>query len=353
MFGFAMLAILHLYYILQKNELRAYILPPVVLMGLGLLYTVLYAFDRSPTGIGYIEANAVTVFSTMGLWEVCIIMRLIPSNSGYGGFFRACTVPMEIIDRKGEVCYKSTGYEQTDAAQSGGGLPDRSYLTRTFEIKGGHVCWREDVTRFYDVIGQLEKGAKALAASNEKLDAQNRMRLREKKAAERARLYDEALLKTGDRLERMREILHACESTEGGERRTDEEQQDALAMLCVLGAYVKRRSNLVMLSEHEEMLPLSELHFCIRESNEALVLVPVSTVYHNEADDTLLLPASEIMRLYDAFQSAIEAHLQGMEYLRMTLVSGEHEVALSLMYGGSDVRDETLTFSAPYGGRAA
>ena len=354
MFGLAALAILHLYYILSKHNLRAYILPPVVLIGLGLLYTVLYAFDRSPTGVGYIEPNAMMVFSTAGLWEVCIIMRLIPSNSGYGRLFDVCSVPMEIRDRNDVVCYRSAGYASGEPEQGRDtGGAGRTYLTRSFDIPAGSIRWREDVTEFQEVIRRLEAGRKTLEASNEKLDAQNRMRMREKKTAERARLYDEALLSTGDRIAKMREILRVCAAMQPEAQDTEAERQNALALLSVYGAYVKRRSNLVLLSDHTDALPLSELHFCIRETNEALVLVPVSTVYRNEADDTLMLPVPEIIRLYDAFQQVIEQQLEDMDHLRMTLSSQEKEVTLTLVSGGRGTGEETVTFSIPRGGQAA
>ena len=353
MFGFAALTILHLYRILNRHGLRAYVFPPVVLMGLSLLYTVLYAFDRSSTGVGYVEPSVMTVFSTMGLWEVCIIMRVIPSNSGYGSFFDACSVPMEILDRDGKTRYESEGLLREKAGEKDGIFAQkRTWLTREFEIPGGQIRWREDVTRFHELIARLEEGAQALKESNEKLDAQNRMRMREKKSAERARLYDEALLTTGNRIAEMRAILDDCKKDGPEDADADARLQSALARLCVLGAYVKRRSNLVILSDHAETLPLSELHFCLRESNEALVLVPVSTVYRNEADDALPVPAAEIMRLYDEFQRVIEERLPETDRLRMTLTSAEGAVTLTLVCGGAK-GEETRTFSIPLRGHAA
>ena len=148
----------------------------------------------------------------------------------------------------------------------------------------------------------------------------------------------EALAQTGDRLERMRALLD------------DESVADddgALGYLAVLGAYVKRRSNLALLAYQADMLPLSELHFCLRESNEALVLVPVSTIYRIEADDAIMLPASEIARVYDSFEEVIETEIEDMDYLRMTLYSDGDSVRLELLTGGVGIEDKTFAFAIP------
>ena len=343
MFGFALLAVVSLYRQLHINHLSTYVLPPAILFATGLLYTILFAFDHSPRGIGYVEPHVMTGFSTLGLWEVCIAMRLIPSNGGYGTWFRACSVSMEISDRMDEVRYASRGYTQSPGQrEQSAGEPERTYLTRSFPIAGGTVRWREDVTNMQEVIRELETVAQTLARSNEKLDAQNRMQLQEAKVKERTRLYDKALGETGDRMERIRKLLAECRASIGTEHEDEAGQRKTLAVIGLLGAYVKRRSNLVLLAHRSDMLPLSELHFCLRESNEALALIPVSTIYVNETDDAVSVSARDIMRLYDTFQKKIEENLQNLEYLKMTLLQEEAGVLLTLQIGGADMPDEQV-----------
>lgn len=155
-------------------------------------------------------------------------------------------------------------------------------------------------------------------------------------------VYRKALAQTGDRMERMRFLLHTCR-----EKNADEaKKRDVLAQISVLGAYVKRRANLVLLSDRMETLPLSELHFCLRESNEALVLIPVSTIYRNSADERALLPVTEIMRLYDLFQSFLEASLAKTDHMKITLSSDETRVLLQLLAGGAGSREETANFES-------
>lgn len=321
---------------------RMLFIPYAVLAGV--LYNVLYAFDRLPYLLGWIETDAVYCFLTVALWELCITMHLIPSNSGYKRWFRACTVPMEMLDRDGGVQYSSEGHRVYQTAPS---RPDakeaRFYVTRTFPVPGGNIRWREDITRFQEVIGKLEENAALLEASNEKLAAQNRMQMQTAKARERAKLYDRALGENKDRLERMQALLDSCGETAGTE--TEEETlRQTLAVICVLGAYVKRRSNLVLLADKSDTLPLAELHFCLHESNEALVLIPVSTIYKNEADVTLRAPVSDMMHVYDAFEKELEAVLETLEYLRMTLRAEDESTVLSLWMGGEKMGEKEVRF---------
>lgn len=340
MFGFALSAVVSLYRQLHANHLSAYILPPVTLFTAGLIYTILFAFDRSPTGIGYVEPHVMTCFSTMGLWEACIMMRLIPSNGGYGKWFGACSVPMEILDQKGNVRYASRGDELSDLPQAQSVRePMRTSLTRNFPIAGGSVRWREDVTGLQEVIRELETVAQTLKLSNEKLDAQSRMRLQDAKVKERTRLYDKALGETGERLDAIRKLLSYVSALPGKTEAEVAEQRKTLAVIGLLGAYVKRRSNLVLLAHRSNVLPLSELHFCLRESNEALALIPVSTVYINEADEAYTVPARAIMNMYDTFQQKTEELLEDMEYLKMTLKQEAQQILLVLQTGGEGMRD--------------
>lgn len=346
LFGLAILAVITLSRKLAANNLRTNVLPFISMLTIGFIYTILYAVDRSPTGYGFIESEVMTCFPTMGLWELCIRMRLIPSNSGYNKWFRACTVPMEMLDRNGKTRFASKGISEEKDEKAPDGR-SRTFITRTYEVGGGSLRWREDVTRFREVIAKLEENAALLAASNEKLSAQSRMKMQAVKARENAKLYDKALGETGDRLERIRTLLMPFKGdalNEGDEARL----RDTLGRISVLGAYVKRRSNLVLLADKSSSLPLAELHFCLRESNEALVLVPVSTIYNNEADDTLMLEASDIMRVYDSFEKETEAVLDDLEYLRMTLKTGEGPALLRLRFGGERLEEKDIQiFFAP------
>ncbi|MBQ6902987.1 MAG: hypothetical protein IJQ26_00560, partial [Lachnospiraceae bacterium] len=274
---------------------------------------------------------------------VCIAMRLIPSNGGYGTWFRACSVPMEILDQKGEIRYASSGYAEPDIVQTPSAEePMRTYVTRSVPIAGGSVRWREDVTDLQEVIRERETVARSLEASTEKLEAQNRIRLQEAKVKERTKLYDTALGETGNRLDTIRKLLVHCEALTGTTETEDAEQRKTLAVIGLLGAYVKRRSNLVLLAQRSETLPLSELHFCLRESNEALALIPVSTVYANETDETVSVSARAMMRVYDTFQDRIEQMLEEMEYLKMTLKQEAERVLLVLQVGGAGMRDTNV-----------
>ena len=166
--------------------------------------------------------------------------------------------------------------------------------------------------------------------------------MQEAKVKERTRLYDTALGETGDRLDTIRKLLVHCEALTGTTETEDAEQRKTLAVIGLLGAYVKRRSNLVLLAQRSETLPLSELHFCLRESNEALALIPVSTVYANETDETVSVSARAMMRVYDTFQDRIEQMLEGMEYLKMTLKQEAERVLLVLQVGGAGMRDTNV-----------
>lgn len=326
LFFFAVLAVVRLYRVCKAAGLRTYVWPPALIVLFGAVYMVLYTMNRSMRGVGFIEARAMFFSVTIGVWESCLSTGLVPNNRFYDRFFNASHIPMEILDEKLRVRFQSAGAKDTEEA-----LSLRHYRTMTFPIRGGSVRWKEDVTESERVARELKKTNAQMEEANRRLALQAKVKLDTTRAEERSRLYDAAILTVEKQMREVEERLKACASLSG------ESLRDMLAMVCVPASYIKRRSNLMLIAEDAETLPLQELHFCLRETVEALALIPVGTHYETRIDTDRRIGVQTIMETYDAFESLVEEMLPRLEQISITLVSDEREASLCLWMGGEDL----------------
>jgi hypothetical protein len=108
--------------------------------------------------------------------------------------------------------------------------------------------------------------------------------------------------------------------------RDKEKESYLLSKITLLGAYIKRRNNLVFLSENREALPVSELGHCLRESMQNLDLFGISCEY--EIDFEGEMEFAVLTDLYDVFQKIVEEVLETLSFLFVTITK---EKGLPLM----------------------
>lgn len=87
----------------------------------------------------------------------------------------------------------------------------------------------------------------------------------------------------------------------------DDAAKRALGKLAVIGAYLKRRSNLIMLADSLGEIPSEELHLCLRESESNLRLYGVTCALRFELSGELPFQTAGI--LFDFYEAVIELAL--------------------------------------------
>ena len=93
--------------------------------------------------------------------------------------------------------------------------------------------------------------------------------------------------------------------------------RDQLAFVCVLNAYVKRKTNLLLLSAEKDALTTRDLYLALKESAVDLTQAGLRTevAQPEEAD----LPAGRVIALYDAFEAAAEQLIGGAHSLMVSM----------------------------------
>ena len=242
------------------------------------------------------EAYCLTVILP---FEAMFRIGLIPTNSDYETFFRRSVIKAAILDESGETVIASPSYRPD---------PGEGERVRSADIPGGSVLWFED-------IGELLRLRRELTALNDELDTENELireenRLREERIAleTRNRLYDSISEVLRPQTAAMRALM---------EEEDPADFRSRLQRVMVMGAYMKRMGNLMLLGDGKRTLPSGELALSLGESLEYLELAGVAGSLDPgpEAD----LPTGQLLASYRAFALHIEANLSSLHACRLEL----------------------------------
>lgn len=264
------------------------------------------------------------------VWESCIQTGLIPSNIGYREFFNASTVDAQIVDRDGQVRFSSDGAVSLTDGQRCSAMtvplllePDIRLQSRA--IHAGRVFWKDDLTVIHKLNRELEEARAALAEENDLIQAENELKEEQTRLREQNRLYDSMADSVRPQLEEIRQLMD-------GLTHSDPDFARRLGTACVLNAYIKRRSNLMLLSEKEKVVDAAELGLCIRESMDYLTAIGVLCSFQQVG--TGHLPLQLVCRAYDRFEAAVEPALTELRALLVRLSLEKDIWALRLVMDG-------------------
>ena len=281
-------------------------LPVLVLVG-AVALSVAYIFR-----ILIFDIAAVNCLITVLLIESCIQCGLIRSNSSYKSLFHASSVAVQITDTEYHVCFSSGNAgslrEEERKRVAKGAMDISGYRFCCAAITNGYVFWIEDYTGLYRYRKELEEKGRQLSGANDLLRAELALQEKQLHIQEKNRLYDQVAKEIAPQLFQIDQLLK--EKEEGKIQKT-------LARICVIGAYVKRRSNLLLLSEKTAYIPAKELELCLRESLENLKLFGVSGFL--DADCSGTFPVAVLVEAYDICESALEKLLSELGALLLWL----------------------------------
>ncbi len=301
---------------------------PFVVMGIAIIYTVLYAIDNSKTGVGFIEMTAMLCTLTAGVWESCIQTGLLPSNTKYGGFFDASPLGAQIVDEKGKVYYSSKLSKPIapnvfeELKETGFLQPDPNTQLHASPIQGGYVIWREDISRISLLIKELQNTKTELMDDVELLKDELSVKQRRLHIDEQNRLHDLTVLQIMPQIEKIKKYLDFASEAE------EQEKYKLLWKINVLGAYIKRRCNLILMAEGQETVTIGDLARCIEESFENLESGGVTTDLSIET--TCDITPKQAVLQYDFFEAVVETAISELDSLSVTLKDSEKDFILSI-----------------------
>ena len=304
---------------------------PFTMLALGVGYTMIYIYNQP---LLHVLAGDMTVSLCLintAIWESCITMGLIPSNRYYVQLFAASTIAAQIVDGNYETVYASQQARPLNKAtmrQAAAGPVDLDVHTRlsSAPIQGGHVLWLQDVTAVNEMVAQLRHSGALTAETNEMLRAEMMLKARQIRIAEQNSLYDRIAHDANRQIQAIYAML-ADADHDGCDL------DGLLARICVLSAFVKRRSNLVLISQGHERIEAQELGLCLRESMENIRMTGARATLLSRCTGSVEPARAEL--LYDVFEQGVEDVLDGLQSAAVTLTAAKGQGRLTFTAGGT------------------
>ena len=313
-------------------------LPLFIMLG-AIVFWVLYTLKLIKCDLTAMDCLIITC-----LLESAIQSGIIPSNTNHRELFDITTVPVQIVDENFQPHYESGGalpLSEADIAKTQtGAVHMENTLLRSTPIHAGRVVWQDDITVQNTLRQQLQDIREQMSEENTLLQAEVELTEHKAKVDEQNRLYDRIAQEVAPQLIRAEELMQRVSAE-------PEKARELMAKICVLGCYIKRRGNLLLLGEDNKQIPAAELEHCIRESLDNLRLGGVFTLLDSHCDGTL--PVADVVAIYDFYENVAERLLDKATAFLINLKCEGGAMTMNIQIGCSEEIAEQafagLTFS--------
>ena len=286
---------------------------PFLLLACSIVYAFIYVSGVEWMQLigGDIAAAQCLMFT--GILESCIQCGLIQTNTGYRAMFEAGSIGAQIVDTDWHIRYASSNApelpsDRMRSAESEAAKLDNNTLLRSSKIPGGHVLWQEDITDITAVLEKLEENRKTISESNDVEQENYKTKVKINTVREKNRLYDRLQAQTAHQIELLDQLLTQYEAQSDPEIR-----RSLLAKAAVIGAYIKRRGNLMFIGEKSDVTDTAELTACLDESFANLELMGVECAI--DIPDKNSIYTRDAIRVYDFFEAVTEEAMDDLQFV--------------------------------------
>ena len=206
-----------------------------------------------------VGSTQYTFFIEILSWIICMSTGLVPVNTNYDKVFAYSSMEFEIYDKKGKKIYPVLGggitsEEFTSLTKYGKHQQDTDTILHMSPLKKkGYVVWKEDISYINQLVAEQETIKKQLKEQEELLQNELMIANAKEKIQQKNAIYS----KIDDLVKK--DILFLDAQIK---KLSDENTYHAIIQR---GIYIKRKSNLLILNEEKEYIPLSELKLTMDE----------------------------------------------------------------------------------------
>lgn len=311
------------------NSRRIFMLPfvPVIL---ALVYGVLYIFGMP--WLKPLAGDMTVVFCLLiaAILESCIQCGLIQSNTGYDELFMVSRLGAQITNQENTVCLTSYNArelteEQRISAETQTVSADKSMLIRSQPIGFGHVLWQVDIAEITEAIEQIEENCRDLAERNR--IRQENLETRKKILAlqEKNRVNDLLHRETASQIDLIGRMLAQYDA-----ETDDRKRSRLLGGAAVVGAYIKRYGNLLLIGECAETADIRDLSRCFEESFINLELLGVNCLH--TLSSGISLATKDMLQVYRGFETAVETSLSDLQYVWINVRESKEGIFLNMEF---------------------
>ena len=277
---------------------------PFLLLASSIVYAFIYVSGVEWMQLIGGDITAAQCLMFTGILESCIQCGLIQTNTGYEELFMVSRLGAQITDQGNIVCLASSNAggltdEQRMSAKTHPVLADKTTLIKSKPIRFGHVLWQEDVSELTEAIEQIEENCRDLSERNRIRQENLETKKKILSLQEKNRAADVLNRETAGQISMIEHLLTQYDTENDAQKR-----EKILAGAAVLGAYIKRYGNLLLVSHREETADIRDLSRCFEDSFVNLELLDVKCLCTLPAD--VILATKDMLRIYHAFETILE-----------------------------------------------
>lgn len=297
------------------------ILVPGLWLGMELLNVLVVEPKHLPAMYNTPE---IRVFAMMAIWEICIRARLIPHNENHVRFFEKLSLPVQITDRELNGVYQSAVPIAASEDELLASLTAPVYVTEDIKLSGmalpaGYAFWTKDESELHKENRRLESANELLSEENDLIRVENEPKEKKARLDAEAEVYRQIAVAIYPKQKEIDALLE-------GASPEDEGFPAALARVCVLNAWSKRKSNLLLLSEDSLPKNNRELFLALQESARFLSCCGIeAAAIGKEYTD---FPMALVHELYDSFETLLEVYLPFLKRMTVSITGDGLRMAL-------------------------
>lgn len=316
--------VLTLSIIVKKSKLpnkKILILPNIAMFTL-IIYIIIYVVNVGQLWIIRDVTVKICLF-IMIIIESCIRSGLIQSNDNYEELFNACSVPMKILNEDYETVYNTKADMYIEKKYIKEAIKEPILLNRNIKvnampINAGYMVWLDNLSKMNLLLDKLNILKGQLLEKNILLKAEIELEKRKSRVEEKNKIIEKIMSENIPSLAKMNNILENNASL----------GIEVLKRLCILGAYVKRRCNLLLLSYDNENISSKELEYCIRESMDSISRCNINCNFTSECNEHISI--KHVIVLYDLFENVVECMLSTFSDFNVNIFIKNDNLYLSM-----------------------
>ena len=279
----------------------------------GITMNVLLLTEKMPRLNGWyiIEFPETLMFMSAIVLECCMQLGLIPTNAEYGKLFRHFSISAQITDKNGTPVYVSAAAlpltKEQFAMQSGSRISEHTILHK-MKIPGGFGFWQDDMTELDRLNSELADAKEELAQEAELIRLRNELKEKQTKIEQRTLVYDTIAKRTQRQSQQISRLAKTARLS--SDTALKEEYRHRITLL---GAYIKRYANLMLLSREHGTIESGELGLSVSEVLRHLNFCGIPGEFIQSADGTVTAAAA--LAVFECFEELLEAnyrHLKGV-----------------------------------------
>lgn len=288
---------------------------------IGIAMNVLLITETMPKlgGSYIIEFPEALIFTAAAVLECCMQLGLIPTNTDYGRLFQQFSIAAQITDRQGTGIYASRSAAPLTGEQfalpTGSRIGEHTVLHK-MPLPGGCGFWQDDLTELDRLNGELAETKEELAQEAELSRLRNELKESQTKIEQRTLVYDTIANRT------QRQSQAISRLAEQAHRSSDAAfKADCRNRITMLGAYIKRYANLMLLSQESSVIEVGELGLSVSEVLRYLNFCGKPGEFLQSGDG--VVPADAALKVFETFETLLEANYECLRGVFVNLSARE------------------------------